>query len=94
MVADNRITLSGKWTREKNNKIRGGELVGDLGSMLQQIDEANINKEFEDMKKEAEELINKTKEWNKHKTYKNTNQIMIHKAKKETSQTSHGNRQK
>ena len=51
--------------REKNNKIRGGELVGDLGSMLQQIDEANINKEFEDMKKEAEELINKTKEWNR-----------------------------
>ena len=51
--------------KEKNSKIKGGELVGDLGSMLQQIDEANINKEFEDMKKEAEELINKTKEWNR-----------------------------
>ena len=51
--------------REKNSKISGGELLGDLGSMLQQIDEANINKEFEDMKKEAEELINKTKEWNR-----------------------------
>tara|TARA_B100000287_G_scaffold29886_1_gene28101 strand:- start:155 stop:2707 length:2553 start_codon:yes stop_codon:yes gene_type:complete len=51
--------------KEKNSKIGGGELLGDLGSMLQQIDEANINKEFEDMKKEAEELINKTKEWNR-----------------------------
>ena len=51
--------------KEKNSKIGGGELLGDLGSMLQQIDEANINKEFEDMKKEAQDLINKTKEWNR-----------------------------
>ena len=40
-------------------------MLGDLGSMLEQIDEANINKEFEDMKKEAQDLINKTKEWNR-----------------------------
>lgn len=51
--------------KAKNSKIGGGELLGDLGSMLQQIDEANIDKEFADMKKEAEDLINKTKEWNK-----------------------------
>ena len=50
--------------KAKNSKVGGGELLGDLGSMLQQIDEANINKEFADMKKEAEDLINKTKEWN------------------------------